>query len=246
MAYQSENPALVDPKVHEVSLHLPKNALKMKTPARLLISGVSGSGKTSMILSMIKNMDQYFDAVFEFVYLCIPNNCTHFMHETLDKYKLAAPFLTIREGLLHDFSILTSKQGSVLLIVEDLYLEALKSESFCNLTTFSSRKCNVSIILTSQNLTFSTPHSLTIRRQFMYLIIFFSHSDNTLLVTVGRALNPLQPNYLIKAMRKVCQIAESPFQRFLFIDSHPMTALPLNMRVRGNILNQDVWFLLHS
>ena len=245
MEFQSCNSS-IDPKEHEVALNLSKDALKIKTPARILMSGVSGSGKTTMILSLIKNMAEHFDKTFEYVYLCIPNNSSGFMQDTLDQYKAASPFITVREGLLPDFSHLTSKQGSVLLVIEDLYLEALKSESFCNLTTFSSRKCNVSIILTSQNLTFSTPHSLTIRRQFMYMILFFSHSDNSLLMTVGRALSPLQPHYLMKAMKKVCQIAENPFQRYLFIDSHPLTQLPLNMRVRGNILDKDVWFLLHA
>ena len=53
---------------------------------------------------------------------------------------------------------------------------------------------------------------------------------------------------ILKAMQKLCIEKEESFGAYLCIDSHPMSKLPLQLRIRSNILGtpENTWFFLIS
>lgn len=98
--------------------------------------------------------------------------------------------------------------------------------------------------MTGQNLTFSTPYALSIRRNFTHFIFFKSYSDTQILSTFGKSVNPKDSKFLIKCMEKICSLTQVPWERHLLIDCSYTSLLPDELRVRGNILGSDPWFLM--
>ena len=118
---------------------------KLKTPFRMLISGSSGTGKTTFIEKLLKS--NRIDKEFSTVYYCYP-------------YTLGDPpvdwHLTLSSNVqylthLPDLRFFDNVEPDSLLILDDLWTETCKSKDLVAAFKVYSRKKKVSIIIVTQS-----------------------------------------------------------------------------------------------
>ena len=88
-----------NPNIREQALKLSITQLKIKYPSKTMVFGPTGSGKTSMVLNLLKN--HYFTQTFSQIILCIPNMSINQMDKTVQEYKNATNnFIQVRVELV--------------------------------------------------------------------------------------------------------------------------------------------------
>ena len=122
-----------------------KHDYKIVTPFRMLVSGSSGTGKTTFIEHLLKS--NRIDKQFSTVYYCYPYTLGEppvDWHETLDcnvQYLTHLPTLQFFDTVEPDS----------LLILDDLWTETCKSKDLVSAFKVYSRKKKVSIIIVTQS-----------------------------------------------------------------------------------------------
>ena len=76
-----------NPNIREQALTLSTDQLKIKCPSKTMVFGPTGSGKTTMVLNLLKN--HYFEHEFSQIVLCIPRMSINQMDKTVQEYKNA-------------------------------------------------------------------------------------------------------------------------------------------------------------
>ena len=88
-----------NPNIREQALKLSITQLKIKCPSKTMVFGPTGSGKTSMVLNLLKN--HYFTQTFSQIILCIPRMSINQMDKTVQEYKNATNnFIQVRVELV--------------------------------------------------------------------------------------------------------------------------------------------------
>ena len=117
-----------------------------------------------MILKLLKSK-MYVDDFEQFIY-CIPAQSAHLenVKKTIEKLKEVCKHLTVFEGLLTSVESVfhpRTEESKCCLIIDDLFSDAINSKPFTYLVTHGSRKNNISLILTSQNLHEQSKYGVT-------------------------------------------------------------------------------------
>ena len=90
-----------NPNIREQSLNLSTSQLKIKCPSKTMVFGPTGSGKTTMVLKLLKN--HYFAQEFSKIVLCIPRMSINQMDKTVQECKKATNNSNqVRVGLVVD------------------------------------------------------------------------------------------------------------------------------------------------
>ena len=128
-----------------ISGDLIENDYKLTTPFRMLISGSSGTGKTTFIEKLLKS--NRIDTKFSTIYYCYPYTLGDppvDWHDTLD---CNVQYLTH----LPDLRFFDNIKPDSLLILDDLWSETCKSKDLVAAFKVYSRKRQVSIIIVTQS-----------------------------------------------------------------------------------------------
>ena len=206
------------------------------------MNGPSGAGKSEFILSMLKS--DFFVDNFSLVVYCIPHNTAHLpnVKRMIDRLREICKSVVIFEGILSDTESVfhpISEKDACLVIVDDLWPELIESRAFTHFVTFGSRHTNCSLVVTSQNMFQAGKYAVSIRRQFQYLTIFMPTAEKQILVNIGRNLFPSNPMCLINCFKKLIPYTKTPYEQYIFIDTHPLSPLGHNMRLRSNVFDKD-------
>ena len=127
-----------NPIIREQSLNFSTSQLKIKCPSKTMVFGPTGSGKTTMVLKLLKN--HYFAQEFSKIVLCIPRMSINQMDKTVQEYKNATNnSIQVYEGLLVPKASDFEEEGEKLIIYEDLYEDLSDNLSMSKFFTFLSR-----------------------------------------------------------------------------------------------------------
>ena len=118
---------------------------KIKTPFRMLISGSSGTGKTTFIEKLLKS--NRIDRDFSTVYYCYPYTLGDPPVDWDYTLNCNIEFLTH----LPDLRFFDTVQPNSLLILDDLWIETCKSKDLVAAFKVYSRKKKVSMIIVTQS-----------------------------------------------------------------------------------------------
>ena len=141
----------------------------------------------------------------------------------------------------------SNDEQTALILMDDLWSELINSRAFSHLVTFGSRHTNCSLLCTTQNMFESSKYSVTIRRQFQYVIVMYPNAERQMLITIGKNLFPSNPLCLINCFKKLIPYTEHHYQQYIFIDTHPNSPLGHNMRLRSNIFDpEEPYFFIIS
>jgi hypothetical protein len=188
----------------------------------LLISGPSRSGKTHLLVDILKNHRILIKPQLERIVYCY----AVWQNEFDELKQLGVEFV----NGMYDVAEFNASTRN-LVIYDDLMEECSNDRGILDLFTRGSHHLNISVILLTQNLFSKSRYMRTISLNTEYLIIFNNVRDKSQFNHVARQIYPDQPKFLIDAYRN----ATSQPHGYLFIDlSHNVED---ELRVQSNITN---------
>lgn len=159
-------------------------AIKLQFPFRALVSGVSGSGKSTFVAKLIANRDWMITPKVERVVYCA-------------KYRSSVPKSIINdvefcEGLPTQEYFDNVSNLRTIIILDDLQEEAFSSPIVVGAFQ-RARHTNCGLIILSQNLFPRNRRTRDVSLNCNLIVIFFNARDSSSILPLSRQLNPLQP-----------------------------------------------------
>lgn len=200
----------------------------IKTPALVYCSGATQTGKTTLLLRMIENIEKMFDKPVDRIIWCYGINTGNYpSHEKIELHE-GAPHLQMLEGKEHK-----------LLILDDLmsYYAKHKTE-LSNLFTRVAHHCNCSIINVVQSL---FAQERTARANSTYVCLTKSTGDTLQVQTLARQLFPSRSGFFLESYRDA--VDSCPYG-YLMVDLHPTTRE--DRRLCTNIFDDSLTYYIEK
>ena len=141
--------------------------VRFKTPANFYICGQSQSGKTSLVCSMLYNLEELFHPIPTQVIYCFGQAQKEFneLIEIMPKIKLV-------EGFPDDLYDIVSGHTNSLVILDDLMCQCSNDQRMSDLFTRGSHHRGITVMYLTQNLFPPGKLSRTISLNSHYMIVF--------------------------------------------------------------------------
>ena len=198
----------------------------MKHPFTCLVSGPTGSGKTSLVKSIIEQK----------VIEPSPKNVLWLYAADQPLYK-GMKGVTFHQGIPEDIETRFNPKTTNLLIIDDLMTQCHSDERMTRLFSVGSSHKNLSIIFIIHNLFHQGKEMRNISLNTHYIILFKNPRDSQQIATLARQMYPGKSQFLIEAY----QDATKKPHGYIFIDLKPKTNDLL--RVRAGILPHNTPYL---
>ena len=222
-------------------------SFKFILPCRIILSGPSMSGKSQMILNIMKNYDNFFSEHVDYCIYFYPEQ------EGLDESRQAyikqlkehIPDLITVEGF-PAMNRITRLAGKKMLLLDDMFHQLADNLDFVNLCTIGSHHGDISFFLTTQNMYWPSRHRLTIVRNCTDLILWQGILDKSQMYTLGRQLFE-DRHFLVSCFEWLKKRYKHQYKRALWIDlnclNHEMQDC---MRVRANFVDRNPLILFEK
>ena len=197
--------------------------VRFKTPANFYICGQSQSGKSYLVRSMLRCLDDLFYPVPTKIIYCYGEYQKEFD-------ELVMPNVELIEGFPDDLYALTNGHENSLVVLDDMMADCSKDQRVSDLFTRGSHHRGISVLYLTQNLFPPGKLSRTISLNSHYMLIFKNPRDSLGITTLAKQMFPKHTNYLMEAFRDA---TDKPYG-YLMIDCHQLT--PESIRLRTNIL----------
>lgn len=158
--------------------------LRLKHPFCAMVSGPTGSGKTSLVVDFIQDFKNTIAIEKEQLRVLY---CYSVWQPLYDNKYGSNINVTYHNGFCQDFL----DYQPDLIIVDDLMLELSKDRGLVELFTRTSHHNNVSIMFLTQNLFFQSKEMRTISLNCHYIILLKNPRDKLQVMTLGRQIFPL-------------------------------------------------------
>jgi hypothetical protein len=200
-----------------------------RTPMRMIIGGSSGTGKTSIVQTLLNEQEHQFGFDFDVIKYCMsaPDPIYQKLAADLQKLELC-------DGIPYDFIGSPGEYvvpgDNTLLVMDDLITVASKSTAVNELFTVNARHYNISVILITQNVFYDSPFLRNINLNSTHLITTENNRDPGQFKMLARQLEPKHYKELEKFRERV-----KKWKRFSHIvsDLHPLT--PRHLRYFSGI-----------
>ena len=198
----------------------------MKHPFTCLVSGPTGSGKTSLVKAIIE----------EKVINPFPKNilCLYAADQPLYKGMKEVEFY---RGIPDDIEDRFNPKEENLLIIDDLMTQCHSDERMTRLFSVGSSHKNLSVIFIVHDLFHQGKKMRNISLNTHYIILFKNPRDSQQISTLARQMYPGNSHFLIEAYQDATKKAHG----YLFIDLKPKTKDQL--RIRTGILPSDTHYV---
>lgn len=198
------------------------SVLKLRTPCGIVVSGSSGSGKSTFIKKVFKHMKCLFDTEFASILWCYGEETA--IPTDLETHGI--PFRTY-SGVPKEWNLIDLGISSpALVVMEDLIEQAYDSQSVAELFTKKIHHLNLTCIFTTQNFFYQSKFSRTISLNASYIILMRNVRDQSQFAHLARQIEPHHSRQLVKAYNEAIQ---EKFSYFL-IDLHPQSEDALRYR----------------
>lgn len=168
--------------------------LPFKFPCRVLVSGSSQSGKTSLISQILLNYKKSFQPVPQRIIYC-----AKFKDSVPDEIKNIVEI--INEIPTEDFFSNLDKNSRTLFILDDLMKESIESDTVLNLF-LAGRHVGLGIIFLSQNIFSKGKYSRDISLNCNYIILMRNVRDSTQIEYLSRQIFPNEKHFLTDIFKK--------------------------------------------
>lgn len=208
--------------------------LKFRTPFRCCVSGVSGSGKSHLILNILSHLPLLIDNPnFNEIIYCVAQPSS-----APSNLKTLVPRARIVVGL----EFLSSVSRGSLIVFDDLLSDIYSSPEILDLCIRRSGKDNISCFILTQNLFYQSKFARTINLNFTHIIAFLYPRDSNIYSHLCRQVWGKGYQILVNAF---LQHLRSGPHRFFIFDFSPKTAYYLRFRTfefKGNCI-EHAFFL---
>ena len=224
-------------------LSVPDTVHTIVQPFKIICSGPSLSGKSTLILQFLKHKNALFKHPFRLICLCVPENSMAAHSSFIESVKTLTQqdsLLQIQQGLpqLEPFS--TRYPENTLFIIEDLATQLQQSSSWLQFFTHKSHHYNASVIFSTQSYFNKNRFSREIALNCTHLALLPSPADSLHFRTLSYRMFPeAQENVLKKAMN-YCQHHAKDGLVYIFIDTHPRNRMPDGFFVKSFIFPEEI------
>ena len=203
--------------------------MKLLHPFTCIVSGPSGSGKSSLIKSIIE----------ENVIEPRPNKIVWLYAEDQPLYKSLKDDNRVEfiKGIPDDLESQFDIRDNNVLILDDLMTQLHSDERLTRLFSVGSHHKNLSVVFIIHNLFHQGKEMRTLSLNSHYIILFKNPRDRLQISTLARQMYPGKSKYLVEAFEN----ATTGAYGYLLIDLKPTTAEIL--RIRTGILPRDTQFV---
>lgn len=158
--------------VSEDSLLFPK----LRAPSTCVLSGSTGSGKTTLIHRILKSKDELFEKKVHKVMYCMSVD-----QRLFTEMRRTVPGIIFKRGLPSQEDLEDFTDGSLhtLVVLDDLMLETVESKSMLSLFTQWSHHTCISVFFLTQNLYQKGKCARTLNMNTHYLFIMANPRDFT-------------------------------------------------------------------
>lgn len=192
--------------------------LKFKHSATYLLSGPTGSGKTSFIKQFLREKNELIDNYIQEVIYCLPEE------QVVDR---SIPFTKIHRGIPH---ISMFKDLKPRIVILDDLLSSVNT-TVVELFTRGSHHFNISVIFVVQNLFNKKIREISLNSH--YIILMKNPREKLQTSAIARQISPENSRFICDAYKDA---TEKPYG-YLLLDLHQTT--PEEYRVRTNIFYND-------
>ena len=207
---------------------------------RCLLVGPSSSGKSTLLLKIFKNMHNFLPQKYELIVYCYPaRGMTEIRKQYVSELEKFVPELETHEGLPSNEDIMNA-EGLKLLIIDDLYYEAVNSFDFMNFCIHGSHMSNTSFFMTCQNLYINSKYKSTIIRQITDFIIYPFVGDHLMLSHLSKQLTG-DSKFLPRCMEWLKENFKDPYERVIWLNLNVANkTMPDQFRIRSNFLSSPI------
>ena len=208
--------------------------LTLKTPFNCIISGISQSGKTTLIRNLLKVRNYIFSSPPKHVILFYKMD--QGIYEQMLEEKCIDEMVNINSTDI-SFDMINEKiadhkdNGGSLIIFDDSMTDICKD--FEQIFTNMSHHNNCSVIFSTQNLFYKDKSYRTMSLNVHYFIIMKNNRDQQQVANLARQMSPNNSIYVTTSYENA---TKNPFT-YLFFDFKPNT--PPALRLRTNILPHE-------
>ena len=202
----------------------------LATPFNCIISGVSQSGKTTLVYNLLQLSDSIFTKKPSKVFLFYKFNQA--IYQEMLRNKLIHELVEINEKNLDYDNIVArvspyKKKGGSLIIFDDSMSDI--TSDFAQIFTNLSHHQNCSVIYITQNLFHKDSNYRTMSLNAHYLFLMKNDRDKQQINTLARQICPGNSTYVVESFIKATR---SPFS-YLLMDFRPQS--PEVLKLRSNI-----------
>ena len=203
---------------------------RLKTSFNCLVSGPTGSGKTTFVKNLLTVGDQIFTEKPKKVFLLY--KAMQNMYLEMEKDGLIDEMIDVQNGMpsLDEIQGMVSpfkNDGGSMIIFDDC-MSSINSDFellFCNL----SHHENCSIIFMTQNLFFKDKSFRTMSLNSHYIVLMKNDRDKQQISILSKQISPNNSNYIVQAYKEA---TKNPYD-YLLLDFSPQTNNTI--RLRSNI-----------
>lgn len=204
---------------------------RLRFPCSIIVTGVSGCGKTWWIKKLLENQQVMFESPVDSCLLC------YGVYQPLyDEMAQNISNLSLVEGCnqraIKQHGMLDATKKTIL-IIDDLHAEMADDQLLGNLFCKFSHHMNTTVIFLTQNLFRKGKQMRDVISNCHYLVFMAQPRDKTAIMSVARQMFPKQTNYFMQAYND----ATSQPRGYLLIDARPET--PEDLRLRSGLFPSE-------
>lgn len=227
----------IDPKALVQKVHLNPDTLKLHCPCAVSISGSSRSGKSSLIVKLIKYRSYIFDANFDRIIYCQADSLSHQDNKTFAELKEAYSQCEIYTGLpdINQLQLTADPLSFKCLILDDLMIPLLKSEKMIELFTILVAHARVVLLYSVHNSFFQSKFAKTMQRNTDIRILFFNRLEQTELRILSCQLGK-KSNFLYECFQFLLNKFPHDLYPYILINGQPKSH---NFYIRSHIFPNE-------
>ena len=213
--------------------------MTLKTPFNMILSGSSGSGKTTKLVKLLKYRDILLDKTTKKIYFFYSE--WQDTYDTLHKLRLVDKFckgIPPQEELISmisDSSIESYHSRPHKLLIFDDLISEIQDDLMAKLFTVFGHHRNVSIILVTQALFNPRVNKFNVLQENVHYLLFAkSPRDNSKVIYLAKQISPYNISWVVQAFQDATKLPYS----YMFFDFKQAT--PEKLRLRTSIFPDEL------
>ena len=212
---------------------------RLKTPFNCIVSGASGTGKTTFVFNLLSLRNALFTKVPEYIFICYKYNQD--IYKEMLRREIVNELIPITNDLTYEYiadKVSPYAKGNGSLVVIDDAMSMI-SNDFEQLFTNLSHHQNCSVIFLTQNLFYNDKVYRTMSLNTHYFVIMKNPRDFQQLQVLARQICPGNTTYVTRSYKDATKGA----YQYLFLDFKPDS--PSSLRLRTNLFPHEFPYMVY-